>query len=355
MLKGDRALRLLQNDGVLLFLHLGGGVDNLKHACGAGPGSGSHVYQETQPLHRAIEHHHIGHHRKERPDRDRALNRQRAPNQQEEKDADHEDERERGPVVRPDLDNAETFGEPVFVGRVKLSQLVGLARKRLHHLDAGHALLHGGGKLAHLLLNALEARPDHHAEAQRQRQQQGQRNQSEQREAETLQHQCDNHAPEQQQRRQQIHQSHAGEALGLGDIARSPAHHIAGLRAVVKGKGKPLCCVVEMVAEVIGDAMGQPLTVIALTVCGDAAHYRNAENPPGGGEERGGALSPDALVDGVLQYLGDVQIEQRSKEYRDISKGRLLPIGTQIADKPPVNVFAGLRLLGSFHLHFFLR
>ena len=146
-------------------------------------------------MHGAVEHHHISQQREERPNRDRALNDARAADQQEQEDADQKNEGERRPVVGPDLDDAEALGEPVLVGRVEFLHLVPLARKGLHHLDAGQTLLHRRGKLAHLFLNQFKARPHDHAEADGQRQQQGQRNEGEQGEAEALQHHGDDYTP----------------------------------------------------------------------------------------------------------------------------------------------------------------
>ena len=120
----------------------------------------------------------------------------------------------------------------------------------------------------------------------------------------------------------------------------------------MEGEGQPLRGVVEPVAQVVGDAVGQPFAVVALPERGRAAHQRDTEDPAGRRKERAGALSLDAQIDGVLQNLRNIQIEQRSKEDGGIGKSRLLPIRAQIADKPPVNVCANCRLFRRFHVAF---
>ena len=102
----------------------------------------------------------------------------------------------------------------------------------------------------------------------------------------------------------QIHEADADKAFGLGDVAGGAAHQIAGLGPIMEGEGEILYGIIEVIAQVVGCAMGQPVAIVALAECGNAAHHSDGKDEQRCPQNSGHVLRRQALVNGILDDLG---------------------------------------------------
>ena len=117
----------------------------------------------------------------------------------------------------------------------------------------------------------------------------------------------------------------------------APAHQVAGVAAVVESERQVLDAVVKMVAQVVGDAVGQPFAVETLAKSGQTAHQGDAQDDAAGGEQGRRFPGGQAVINGLFDDLGDEEVEQGGEENGRIGQQNLPPVRFQITQQPPVN------------------
>ena len=109
------------------------------------------------------------------------------------------------------------------------------------------------------------------------------------------------------------------------------------MATVVEGKGQALDAVIKMVAEIVGDAVGEPFAEEEFAEAGDGAHEGDGQDDAAGNEEgtRNAGIHPP--VNRVFDNLRYEQIQQRSREHSAIGQQHLFPVRAKIIEQAAVN------------------
>ena len=95
------------------------------------------------------------------------------------------------------------------------------------------------------------------------------------------------------------------------------------MRLVVETERQSLHRRVEVGAQIVGDAMGQPFAEVALAERSNGAHHGDAQDEQRRVDEHHGVARSQAPVDGRLDDLWHEQVEQRRADHGRVADGHL--------------------------------